>query len=176
MFLCVQVRLENKVHVNDIICIVRLDTSTVLRAVCNVCNCQWVRTAFELCIFFKCTFIAEFYAHTVIFLHLVCIPLLSETVSFLNLYSSPNWEVCCGILHHREQTAETLKSGLIFFQLMLCCVPVPAGGYFKLARNGTANSWGLIRSCHSQCLRPLSLRCQALEDCHGYPQSVCHPP
>lgn len=40
---------------------------------------------------------------------------------------------------------------------------------------GGGGGWGAW-SCHSQCLRPLSLHCQALEGCRGYPKSVCHPP
>lgn len=42
--------------------------------------------------------------------------------------------------------------------------------------NGTSNSGGLTRSCHSQCLLPRALRCQELEGCHGYPLSFCLPP
>lgn len=78
------------------------------------------------------------------------------------------------------KTAETQKSWFIFFQSWLNSVPAPAGGYFKPSQNGTVDSeggeGGGAWSCHSQCLRPLSLRCQALEGCHEYPESVCHPP
>lgn len=78
-----------------------------------------------------------------------------------------------------DKTAETQKSWFIFFQWRLNCVPPPAGGYLKSSQNGTADSDGGgvgAWSCHSQCRRPLSLHCQALVGCHGYPKSVCHPP
>lgn len=107
----------------------------------------------------------------------ICILLLSKRVTFLKLQlPSIKDQSAAGFYPTGDKTAQTLKSRLIFFQLTLHCVPVPAGGYFKLAWNGAAHSGGLTWSCHSQCLRPLSQRCQALEGCHGYPQNVCRPP
>lgn len=89
----------------------------------------------------------------------------------------PYTSICKILFPTGIKTAETQKSWFIFFQSWLNCVPAPAGGYFKLSQNGTVDSdGGWTWSCHSQCLHPLSLRCQALEGCHGYPKSVCHPP
>ena len=83
-----------------------------------------------------------------------------------------------GLLYPRGDQRQKHLSRGSYFSYWRCCTAFLSQlvAILNQPGNGTANSGGLTRSCHSQCLRPLSLRCQEPEGCHGYPQSFCHPP